>query len=271
LLDEMQYFKQRIPNANVIPVQRRAAGKVVPLGEDLRNVLALVDGVRTVDQIGRDSMLGERDATRALFQLMQAGHVELRDESEPLFADRQGGPRRIVDFVNSFLATVQGTLTACGTPNLLESELRHFFNSTSKYADLFKGAEIGEGAQISETKILENLARLDHSDPLLYLQRGFHELLCFLLFVVGDAVGPQRQKQLSLILLDANRELDKDRRLWSGPRAPSQPPQVKVVVGGQEKLATLAADDTLEEALSNPGMREDESLTEDISGVSAKE
>jgi hypothetical protein len=243
LLDEMQYFKERIPSPSVVPVQRKAAAKVVPLGEDLRLVLSLVDGTRTVEELGRDSKLGEREATRALFQLMQAGHIELRDETDTLMTDRYGGPKRLIDFVNTFLSTVQETLNACGTPELLRSELEHFMKSTSKYSDLFAGVAIDDQAQIAETKILENLHGVRVPDSMQYLQRGFHELLCFLLFVVGDAVGPQRQKQLSLILLDANRSLDRDNRLGTPPQ------KVKVVVGGEEKLADLAPD-TLEEALS---------------------
>lgn len=265
LLDEMQYFRERIPSSRAIPVQRKAAAKVVPLGEDLRNVLALIDGVRTVEELGRDSKLGEREATRALFQLMQAGHVELRDETDTLtlMSDGNGGPKRLIEFVNTFLATVQETLVASREPRLLELELAHFMKSTTKYAILFRGVNIDARAQISETQILENLAAAEVPDPMQYLQRGFHELLCFLLFVVGDAVGPQRQKQLSLILLDANRTLDRDNRL-----TPVAPPQkVKVVVGGEEKLAVLAPD-TLEAALSTRDLSlSDESDTLDLDAL----
>jgi hypothetical protein len=265
LLDEQQYFKERIPSPLVIPVQRRAGAKIVPLGEELRMVMSLVDGVRTVEEIGRDSQLGEREATRALFQLIQAGHVELKDETETLIVDRHGGPKRLIEFVNSFLSTVQDTLLACGTPTLLRSELDHFFRSTSKYADLFRGVSITFDVQIPEAQILDNLTRSDVSDPVLYLQRGFHELLCFLLFVVGDAVGPQRQKQLSLILLDANRTLDRDNRLWAGRAIEEDASKVKVVVGGEEKLATLVVDASLEKALSTRDLSpDDESETVDL-------
>lgn len=244
-LDEMQHFKERIPSETVIPVRRAAAGKVVPLGEELRAVLSLVDGARTVEEIGRDSQLGVRDATRALFQLIQAGHVEISDESE-ILTDRSGGPKRLVEFVNSFLATVQETLVACGTPQLLKSELDHFLSSTSKYGGLFRGVTIGPDVQLPEAKILENLERSDTPDPALYLQRGFHEMLCFLLFVVGDAVGPQRQKQLSLILLDADRTR----------RSTQEASKVKVVVAGRAALATLAVDN-LEQALSTRDLASD--------------
>jgi hypothetical protein len=95
-------------------------------------------------------------------------------------------------------------------------------------------------------------------------------MLCFLLFVVGDAVGPQRQKQLSLILLDANRTFDRDNRLWADRSRAVEPDasKVKVVVGGQEKLATLAVDASLENALATRDLpQDDESETVDISGV----
>jgi hypothetical protein len=75
-LDEMEVYRTRVPSAEVVP---RCTGKAVDeeLAEDVRRVLAAADGARTVADLARATALGEFEATRAAYRLIELGYLRL--------------------------------------------------------------------------------------------------------------------------------------------------------------------------------------------------
>lgn len=75
-LDEMEVYRTRVPTAEVVP---RSTGKAVgdDLAEDAQRVLAAADGTRTVADVARATALGEFEATRAAYRLIELGYLRL--------------------------------------------------------------------------------------------------------------------------------------------------------------------------------------------------
>jgi hypothetical protein len=72
----MEVYRTRVPSAEVVP---RCTGKAVDeeLAEDVRRVLAAADGARTVADLARATALGEFEATRAAYRLIELGYLRL--------------------------------------------------------------------------------------------------------------------------------------------------------------------------------------------------
>lgn len=73
-IHEARFFQARIPSSRHVPVPAHGAAPPAP---DLRLVLAAIDGARSVGDLGRLLTLSEFDVTRAIFQLLQSGHVTI--------------------------------------------------------------------------------------------------------------------------------------------------------------------------------------------------
>jgi hypothetical protein len=75
-LDEMEVYRTRVPSAEAVP---RSTGKTADgdLAEDALRVLAAADGRRTVADLARATALGEFEATRAAFRLIELGYLRL--------------------------------------------------------------------------------------------------------------------------------------------------------------------------------------------------
>src|SRR6266852_1500863 len=72
-IDEMAHFRKRIPHGRVHVARKRASdGK---LEEEEDRVLALVDGERTVLELGQAAKMSEFDVTKIIFRLMEGGYV----------------------------------------------------------------------------------------------------------------------------------------------------------------------------------------------------
>jgi hypothetical protein len=77
-VDEMELYRTRVPSEEVVPVatgKQPAAGVEMPAGE--KQALALADGVRTVADLAAASAMGEFEATKAVFRLIEAGYLRL--------------------------------------------------------------------------------------------------------------------------------------------------------------------------------------------------
>lgn len=75
-LDEMELYRTRVPSADVAP---KKTGKTADGGlgaaEDL--VLKMADGKRTLAELAAQSALGEFEATKAAYRLIESGHLRL--------------------------------------------------------------------------------------------------------------------------------------------------------------------------------------------------
>lgn len=76
-IDELAHFRKRISHGRLYVARKRASdGK---LEEDEDRVLGLLDGQRTILELGRLAQLGEFDITKVVFRLLEGGFASLSE------------------------------------------------------------------------------------------------------------------------------------------------------------------------------------------------
>ncbi|MCU0701619.1 MAG: DUF4388 domain-containing protein [Myxococcaceae bacterium] len=83
-IDELAQFRKRIPHGKLYVVRKKASdGKLEPEEDQL---LAAVDGVRTVIELGQLTKVSEFDATRIVYRLIEGGYVQVSQTSAAVVA-----------------------------------------------------------------------------------------------------------------------------------------------------------------------------------------
>jgi len=78
-IDEMAHFRKRIPHGRMYVFKKRASdGK---LEEDEDRVLGLINGERTVMELGQAAKLAEFDVTKVVFRLLEGGYALVGERS----------------------------------------------------------------------------------------------------------------------------------------------------------------------------------------------
>lgn len=191
-MDELAYFRQRIPSGHVI-ARAKVDGRAEGFEPEDRAFLALCDGSRTLDEVARLSALGEFEATRRLFYLLQKGAAELG----PAMADEGERVGKIVDGFNDILAEILSTAASTGRAEETREFLSTFLSGWGSYRELYEGAGPGESGRFDRDRILANLAAAQVSSRLDYLYQAFNEYLCFALFAAGSVLRRDEEKKLS--------------------------------------------------------------------------
>jgi hypothetical protein len=198
-IDELSYFRQKLPSSDVVLVRREPAplDKLKPVEE---RVLELVDGKRSIALLARHSQLGEFDATRVLFHLLQSGWVQpaaprarLETNATAVGADTQ---TQIVLVFNEVYAKVHAAVAQNGKEAALHRGLESFFSSVAEFSPLFVGVRAEADGTMPVDQLLANLAMSPVADKLDYLHRGLNELLFFELFTAGEAVDRREEMEL---------------------------------------------------------------------------
>jgi hypothetical protein len=222
----MSYFREKLPDENVVLVRREPAPteKLKPT-ED--RVLQLVDGLTTIGHIARMSHLGEFEATKILYQLLQTGWVQPRVggaiTSTPAgSADTQ---TQIITVFNEVYAKIHSAV-AQGGPQGKQAALRRglesFFASVAEFSPLFVGANLNDDGTRPVDQLLANLAMSPIEDKLDYLHRGLNELLFFELFTAGEAVDRREEIALHHRLSQILRDVPTGGEALVRPAAPTE-------------------------------------------------
>ncbi len=118
-IDEMALFRERVPHGGLVPeiVPRQSAHS---LDETAQLVLAYADGVRTIDDISRETGLGEFMTTKSIYGLMQQGMIHLRAKK----TIDEDAIRRLVNDFNAVLRVA--ALASVHVENPMEGLLQAF-------------------------------------------------------------------------------------------------------------------------------------------------
>ena len=210
-IDELSYFREKLPSAEVVLVRREPAPteKLKPTEE---RVLHLIDGISTIAHVARASHLGEFEATRVLYQLLQSGWLQPRAARATLSATGGGTETqtKIIVVFNEVYAKIHAAVAQGGAQSAKQTALRRglesFFSSVAEFSPLFVGVALEEDGTLPADQLVANLAMSPVEDKLDYLHRGLNELLFFELFTAGEAVDRREEialhQRLSQILKD---------------------------------------------------------------------
>jgi hypothetical protein len=79
-IDELAHFRKRIPHSRLYVLRKGLATMAAKLEPDEDRVLALVDGRRTLLDLGQAARLSEFDVTKVVYGLLEGGFVQLSDK-----------------------------------------------------------------------------------------------------------------------------------------------------------------------------------------------
>jgi hypothetical protein len=175
-MDEMEFFRTRIPSLAHVPL--RAPGAAVETHHEGYNVFLAVNGMRTVEEIAVATGLEAFDATRLLFQLLQAGAVTMR-------APRVAGSEGIVRTFNEAISLILSEVDRYqGASQDIRASLDSFAASGVVYAPIFRGAGPAPDGTLDVARVLANLATMrDLEDPDASLSEWLYEYASFAMFI----------------------------------------------------------------------------------------
>ena len=187
-MDELRYFRQKIPSSEHIPFRTENRG--TPSSE-FQAVYAAIDGKLSVGEIGRQTGLGEFDTTKALYALVQSQHVTIH---QPRVS---GGPTSLVAAANGALRTIFSAANSGGKAAEVRSNLALFAVGAGVYDILFRKAGPDEsGALDPETVAANSVVVAGGADQDNLLRQMLHEYVSFALFSAGAALGSAAEAEL---------------------------------------------------------------------------
>ncbi len=189
-IDEMVLFRDKIPHAELCPKRRTDAPKPKKLDDAALKVLDLTDGRRTIDDIARETALGEFVTTKAVYHLLQQKQIELKTPSNL-------DPDAVRTLVGRFNDVLQDIFMAVATYGGLEQTRMTLdaWIQGSGYGPYF-GEGVDEFGTIEAERVVSALEGVETERPLEALHQALHELAAFALFSATTALP--RDQELTL-------------------------------------------------------------------------
>ena len=198
-MDEIKYFRQKIPSAAYVPAK---AGAGTEPKEEYRQTYRAIDGVLSIEELGRRTGRGEFAITRDVYGLEKSGHVTIQ---APL---RMGDPVALVELANRLLVTVHTEADAAGKGQELRRGLSSFAKGGKGYAELFAKAGPTEKGTLDTKRVASNAGRVLAQAPETTLRGMLYEYVSFAIFCVGATLGFQKESELSAKLATELKELE---------------------------------------------------------------
>jgi hypothetical protein len=190
-MDEMRFFREKIPDDNFVPVA--VPSKRPP--EELTEIYGHVDGVRTIAEICRTSGQLEFEVTRGIFQLLSAGCLFVQ-------ASRPHGPEAIVETFNRALVPIHDRADAAGKGQDLRNGLSGFATGGGIYDPLFMGAGPQKDGTLKPQRIASNIAMLAGDDPDAWLVELMNDYVGFALFQAESLVPREVHQKLQADVME---------------------------------------------------------------------
>lgn len=190
-MDEMRFFREKIPNDGYIPVP--VPGKKPP--EDLNEMFVRMDGTRSIAEIGRALGLVEFEVTRAAFQLVSSGCAFV-------IAPRPRGPEAIIETFNPALVAIHERCDTVGKGRELREGLSNFATGGGIYDPLFMGAGPLQDGTLKPNRIASNIASLAGEEPDAWLVGLMNDYVGFALFHTESLLPREQQAALTTQVMD---------------------------------------------------------------------
>ncbi|MEO8905488.1 MAG: DUF4388 domain-containing protein [Polyangiaceae bacterium] len=188
-MDELRYFRQKIPSSEHIPVRVEHRGTPA---DEFQVVYWAIDGRQSVGELGRITGKGEFDTTKALYALVQSQHVSIH---QPRVS---GGPTSLVAAANDALRAIIAAAQRGGKVRDVQGNLESFASGAGVYDILFRNAGPDEtGALDPATVAANSVVVAGGDDQQNLLKQMLHEYVSFALFSAGAALGSGAEGELA--------------------------------------------------------------------------
>jgi hypothetical protein len=188
-MDEIRYFREKIPSSQYVPAAVNASGAAPA---EYRDTYQMIDGRRSVEELGRLTGRGEFAVTKDVYGLERSGHVLIQ---APPQAD---GVMAVAELANRLLRAIHAEADAANKGRELRKGLASFAGGGSgSYAVLLLMAGPTPDGAIDASRVALNLQHLPSDTTIPSVRRMLYEYVSFAIFCVGAAAGRQREAGLS--------------------------------------------------------------------------
>jgi len=202
-VDEWERFVEKIPSGDIIFIKRKPSPDL-ELNPEEQAILDLVDGDKTVSQICGASGKTEFETYRALYYLVQAGFVTLR-EGEALKITGRGWSidrcHGVLENTNTILMDIYSIIKVKAPDVDVGKILNSFFTDlTGDIASVFKGVSLDEKGGLAIAEIITNVEKLTDDERGPFFIRAMNELLYFELFELKQYLKKGEAEELMEII-----------------------------------------------------------------------
>ncbi|MDY7230511.1 DUF4388 domain-containing protein [Hyalangium rubrum] len=216
-IDEMAHFRKRISHGRMYVGRKRASdGK---LEEDEDRVLAMLDGRRTLVELGHMAKLSEFDITKVVFRLLEGGFAVLSEKplvpaapvaerapaatSRPVAAARQtrGDPREVARVFNRIFREIRDEVAKQGMDaEFIAAANAALSGQALTSSPVLEGLELSVEGTMPEPKLIEAFERhRSHmgSEPVASFKQALSDVMFFLLFQAGELLESRADEDLA--------------------------------------------------------------------------
>ena len=155
-------------------------------------VFELVDGKRSVRELGRLTGLGEFETIKKVYGLLQTHHVVIKPPQ------MSGGPVAVVEVANDVLQAAFAKARRIGQQDELSRSLSTYAVGQGVFYDiLLSGAGPDETGRLNAERVAENAQRVAGGDDVEEtLRKLLFDYVSFGLFSLGSLIGSEQEKAL---------------------------------------------------------------------------
>ena len=219
-IDELAHFRKRIPHGRMYVFRKRASdGK---LEEDEDRVLGLINGERTVMELGQAAKLAEFDVTKVVFRLLEGGYASVGERSIASVAQKVPevvAPGRALEAKRSeSAASAKEPVPVVRVFNFIFREIRDEVAKQGMDRQFIAAANAAlSGQALSSSPVLTGVffdaeGNLDEgklmrrfefsrdqlgSEPIASLKQALSDVMFFLLFQAGELLESRADEDLA--------------------------------------------------------------------------
>jgi hypothetical protein len=216
-IDEMAHFRKRIPHGRMYVVKKKPSDGTLEPEED--HLLGMINGQRTVLELGQVAKLTEFDATRIVYRLLEGGFAGII--KEPSAGGLEPAPAAAATpqaAATSFAAKSEEALRVVGVFNVIFREVRNEVarrgrletflsqanaamqaNTLTQIPVLF-GLTFAEDGSLNPDRLIGQYEQLKGqlgSEPLGSLRMALSDVMFFLLFQAGELLEQRADEDLA--------------------------------------------------------------------------
>jgi hypothetical protein len=218
-IDEMAHFRKRIPHGRLYVGKKRASDGKLEADED--RVLAMLDGRRTLVELGHAAKLSEFDITKVVFRLLEGGFAVLSEmplaptapasekaspamPSRPTPAARQGRVdhhevARVFNLIfreiRDEVANKQGSAT-----EFIEAANAALSGQALTSSPVLEGLALADDGTLPVPRLIEAFERHRAqlgSEPIASFKQALSDVMFFLLFQAGELLESRADEDLA--------------------------------------------------------------------------
>jgi hypothetical protein len=219
-IDEMAHFRKRIPHGRLYVGKKRPSDGKLEADED--RVLSLLDGRRTLLELGQAAKLGEFDITKVVFRLLEGGFAVLSDKPLAPVAAASAESKSPPPTPSLRTPTVRPSRVdhreVARVFNLVFREIREEVARKGMDAEFIASANVAlSGQALTSSPVLQGLSlALDGtlpepqlieaferhranlgSEPLASFKQALSDVMFFLLFQAGELLESRADEDLA--------------------------------------------------------------------------